>query len=161
MVLILLGDVFGYVALAFVIFTASFMLVRRRLLRLTKNLNLLRKVHVYAATLAGLFIILHVAYFVSWPLTLAVLSGYASAALAAVVWITGTAFLERFRDSLFYHGTMSFATVALITVHAAGAGLNIPVGVAVVVLAAVAFMALFTAQAHLSKLVEAPEARGC
>ena len=44
--LILLGDIFGFIALVFVIFTATFMLIRRRLLKYTKNLNLLRKVHI-------------------------------------------------------------------------------------------------------------------
>jgi hypothetical protein len=158
MLLVLLGDVFGYLALALVIFTASFMLARRRLLRYTKNLNLLRKVHVYAATLTGLFLVLHVAYFVSYPITDAVLLGYGSAALAIFVWITGTAFLEKFRDSLFYHGTMSLSTIGLMTVHAAGAGVNIPVDAALVVLASVATITLIKTQAHLSKVIGTLEA---
>lgn len=157
--LLLLGDVFGYLGLAFVVFTASFMLVRKRLLRYTRNLDLLRKVHIYAATLAGLFIVLHVSFFFSYPITDAVAWGYVSAALAIFVWITGTAFLERFRDSLFYHGAMSFSTIGLMVVHAAGAGINIPVGAAIIVLATVAAVSLFKAQAHLSKLVGTPEAR--
>lgn len=157
--LLLLGDVFGYIALALVVFTATFMMIRRRLLRYTKNLNLLRKVHIYAATLAGLFIILHVAYFFGYPVTTAVTWGYVSAAMALFVWITGTAFLERFRDSLFYHGAMSLSTVGLMTVHAAGAGVNIPFGAALGVLVGVAVITLVKAQFHLSKLVESPGAR--
>jgi hypothetical protein len=151
--LILLGDVFGTIALALVIFTASFMLIRRRLLKHTKNLNLLRKVHIYAATLAGLFIILHVAYFISYPITDAVLLGYGSAALALFVWATGTAFLERLRDSLFYHGTMSLSTIGLMVVHSAGAGVNIPVGFAAVVLVAVATISVVKAWEHLKVIV--------
>ena len=112
--MILLGDAFGYVALALVVFTATFMLVRKRLLRYTKNLGLLRRLHMYAATLAGLFIVLHVAYFLGYPVTSAVLFGYGSAALAVFVWATGTAFLERLRDSLFYHGAMSLVTRSLL-----------------------------------------------
>lgn len=157
--MILLGDVFGYLALALVVFTASFMLVRRRILRYTKNLNLLRKLHVYAATLAGLFIVLHVAYFFSYPTTDAIVWGYGSAALAVFVWITGTAFLERFRDSLFYHGAVSLSTIGLMVVHAAGAGVNIPVSESLVVLACVATITLFKAQGHLSKIIGTPEAR--
>jgi hypothetical protein len=145
------GDIFGYVALALVVFTASFMLVRKRLLKYTKNLSLLRKVHVYVATAAGLFIILHVAFFYNYPVTDAVLLGYGSAALAVFVWVTGTAFLERFRDSLFFHGTMSIATIALIVVHSAGAGANIPIGVAGVALLIVASITIVKAWQHLSK----------
>jgi hypothetical protein len=52
--LFLLGDVFGFVALVLIIFTTSFMLVRRRLLKYTKNLNLLRRIHVYSATAAAI-----------------------------------------------------------------------------------------------------------
>jgi hypothetical protein len=152
--LILLGDFFGYIALTLVVFTASFMLVRKRLLKYTRNLNLLRKVHVYAATAAGLFIVLHVAYFYNYPITDAILLGYGSAALAAFVWITGTAFLERFRDSLFFHGTMSLATIALIVVHSAGAGVNIPIGVAAVTLLVVACTGIVKAWQHLSKVFE-------
>ena len=155
--LLLLGDFFGYLALAFITLTAAFMLARRNLLRYTRNLNLLRKVHIYAATLAGLFIVLHVAYFFSYPITDAVLLGYGSAALAVFVWITGTAFLEKFRDSLFYHGTMSLSTIGLMTAHAAGAGVNIPVGAALAVLASVATITFVKTQAHLSKLIGTSE----
>lgn len=151
--LILLGDVFGLIALALVIFTASFMLIRRRLLKYTKNLNLLRRVHIYAATAAGLFIVLHVAYFFSYPVTDAVLLGYCSAALAVFVWVTGTAFLERLRDSLFYHGTMSLSTIGLMVVHSAGAGVNIPVAIAAVTLVVVASISSVKAWDHLSKVV--------
>jgi hypothetical protein len=153
LVLILLGDVFGYVALALVIFSAAFMLVRRRILKFTKNLTLLRKVHIYAATLAGLFIVLHVAYFVSYPVSSAVLLGYGSAAMAVFVWVTGTAFLERLRDSLFYHGAMSLSTIGLMVVHSAGAGVNIPVAVAEVTLFAVACLGLVKAWEHLAAVM--------
>ena len=157
--LILLGDIFGYIALVLVIFTATFMLIRRRLLKYTKNLNLLRKVHIYAATAAGFFIVVHVSYFFSYPITDAVLLGYGSVALAAFVWITGTAFLERLRDSLFYHGTMSLVTIALMVVHSAGAGVNIPVGLAGITLAAVACLAIVKAWEHLSKIFVHPGVR--
>lgn len=129
------------------------MLVRKRLLKYTKNLNLLRKVHIYAATAAGLFIVLHVSYFFSYPITDAVLLGYVSAAMAAFVWITGTAFLERLRDSLFYHGTMSVSTIGLMVVHSAGSGVNIPVAFAAAILFVVGSVTLAEAWGHLSKVV--------
>jgi hypothetical protein len=151
--LILLGDIFGYIALSLVIFTASFMLVRRRLLKYTRNLNLLRKVHIYTATAAGVFIVLHVAYFFSYPITDAVLLGYGSAAMAVSVWITGTAFLERLRDSLFFHGAMSFSTIGLMVVHSAGAGVNIPVAFAAVALILVASASVVKAWGHLSNVI--------
>lgn len=157
--LILLGDIFGFTALALVIFTASFMLVRRRLLKYTKNLNLLRKAHIYAATAAGLFIVLHVAYFFSYPITDAIMLGYGSAALAVFVWVTGTAFLERLRDSLFYHGTMSLSTIGLMVVHAAGAGVNIPLALAAATLFVVAGITLVKALGHLSKVMVPSEVK--
>jgi hypothetical protein len=158
-VLILLGDVFGFIALALVMFTATFMLIRRRLLKYTKNLNLLRKVHIYAATAAGLFIVLHVSYFFDYPITDAVLLGYGSAAMAVFVWVTGTAFLERLRDSLFYHGTMSLSTIGLMVVHSAGAGVNIPLAFAAVTLAVVAGITFVKAWGHLSKVIVTPGAK--
>jgi hypothetical protein len=158
-VLILLGDVFGFIALALVMFTAAFMLVRRRLLKYTKNLNLLRKVHIYAATAAGFFIVLHVSYFFSYPITDAVLLGYGSAAMAVFVWVTGTAFLERLRDSLFYHGTMSLSTIGLMVVHSAGAGVNIPVEFAALTLIVVACITFVKAWGHLSKVIVTSEVK--
>lgn len=157
--LILLGDVFGYIALALVVFTASFMLFRKRLLKHTRNLNLLRKVHMYLATLAGLFLVLHVAFFFGYPVTSAILLGYGSAALAVFVWITGTAFLERLRDSLFFHGAMSFITIALMVVHAAGAGANIPIGAAESVLFVVACATVMKAWGHLSRAMDRSEVK--
>ena len=151
--LILLGDLFGIVALALVLFTASFMLVRKRLLRLTKNLNLLRKVHIYSSTAAGLFIVLHVAYFLGYPITYAVLLGYVSAAVALFVWLTGTAFLERLRDSLFFHGAVSLSAIGLMVVHSAGAGVNLPTTFAAGVLVVVACVSVVKAWDHMSKVV--------
>ena len=116
--LLLLGDIFGAFALTFIILTAALMLLRRRILKYTKNLDLLRRLHIYVSTLGGLFLVLHVAYFITYPLTTAVLLGYVSATMAGVVWITGTAFLERFKDSLFYHGSLSLAAISMMVIHA-------------------------------------------
>ena len=149
------GDIFGIIALILISFTSVFMLVRKMVLKYTKNLDLLRRVHIYAATLGGLFLILHVAYFISYPVTMAVILGYISAAVAGVVWITGTAFLERFRDSLFYHGTLSLAGISLMVIHSSASGINIPAYFAYAVLIAAVAVTLYKAAHHTDRLLKA------
>jgi hypothetical protein len=73
--------------------------------------------------------------------------------------VTGTAFLERLRDSLFYHGTMSLSTIGLMVVHSAGAGVNIPVAFAALTLVVVACITFVKAWGHLSKVVVTSEAK--
>jgi hypothetical protein len=153
--LILPGDIFGFLALALISYTSVFMLVRKRLLKLTRNLDLLRKVHMYAATLGGLFLVLHVAYFITWPLTTGVVLGYVAAAIAGVVWVTGTAFLERFRDSLFYHGSLSLAAVSLMTIHAASSALNFPVLLAYAIVLSSTLVVVYKAFKHGEKTLKA------
>jgi hypothetical protein len=150
--LLLLGDIFGALALVFIVLTAALMLLRRRILKYTKNLDLLRRVHIYVSTLGGLFLVLHVAYFITYPLTTAVLLGYISATIAGVVWITGTAFLERFKDSLFYHGSLSLAAISMMVIHAASSSTNIPLLIVYVVLGFTTFFVLFKAVGHAKKV---------
>jgi len=152
--LIQFGDAFGVVALALVVATALLMLMRRRLLRRTRNLALLRRVHICLATAAGVFLVLHVAFFVDYPVTPAIAMGYGSAAMAVFVWLTGTAFLERLRDSLFFHGTMSFSTLGLMAVHSAGAGVNVPTFAAVGVLVLVGGASFYALSEHLAKAID-------
>lgn len=154
-ILILPGDIFGFLALGFIVFTAVFMLVRKRLLKFTKNLELLRKMHIYSATAGGLFLVLHLAYFISWPLTTGILLGYVSASIAAIVWITGMAFLERFRDSLFFHGSLSMGAISLMVIHAAGAGINFPLIVAIGVLLFTTIVVVYKASQHTTKTMKA------
>lgn len=116
---------------------------------------MLRRVHIYAATLGGLFLVLHVAYFISYPITSGIALGYVSAAMALVVWITGTAFLERFRDSLFYPSSLSLATIALMVIHSASEGINIPLLFAYAVLILTSVVALYKASKHADKLLKA------
>ena len=123
---ILPGDIFGFLALIFISATALFMLARKRILRYSRNLDLLRRIHVFVAVLGGLFLILHVAYYITYPITSPIILGYVSTGVAAVVWLTGMAFLERFKDTLFYHGSLSFAAISLIIIHAMSAGINLP-----------------------------------
>jgi len=150
--LLLLGDIFGAFALAFIGLTAILMLLRKRILKYTKNLDLLRRSHIYVSTLGGLFLVLHVAYFVTYPMTTAVLLGYISATIAGVVWITGTAFLERFKDSLFYHGSLSLAAISMMVIHAASSSTNIPLLLVYVVLGLTTLFVLIKTMSHARKV---------
>ena len=152
---LLAGDIFGYLALTFIILTAVLMLCRKTLLRYTRNLDALRKIHILGSLLAGLFIVLHVAYFVTYPMTSAVMLGYVSVAIAGVVWISGTAFLERFKDTLFYHGVLSLAGISMMVIHAASAGVNIPIMISFVVLALSSSIVLGKAYQHAGKILKA------
>ncbi len=154
-IMILPGDIFGFLALGFIAFTAIFMLLRKKLLRHTKNLDLLRKIHIYAAAAGGFFLVLHVAYFIAWPLTLGVILGYVSASIAAAVWLTGSAFLERFRDSLFFHGSLSMGAISLMVIHAASAGINFPTFVAYGVILISTLVVIFKASQHSTKTLKA------
>jgi hypothetical protein len=152
--LFLPGDIFGILALILISFTAVFMLFRRTLLKLTKKLDILRKIHIYAGTLGGFFLVLHVAYFISYPLSDAIVLGYIAAAAAAVVWITGTAFLERFKDTLFYHGSISLAAISLMVIHAASSGSNIPSELAYAALGITSIVVLVKALGHAKKVAK-------
>ncbi len=153
--MILPGDIFGFLALVFIAFTSVFMLLRKKLLKYTRNLDRLRRIHIYSATVGGFFLILHFAYFVTWPLTTPILLGYVSAAAAAIVWITGTAFLERFRDSFFYHGSLSMAAISLMVIHAASAGINLPIILTIAVLLVTTSVVVYKASQHTGKTLEA------
>ncbi|HEV2390458.1 MAG TPA: hypothetical protein VGS04_07025 [Nitrososphaerales archaeon] len=149
---LMLGDVFGLLALALISATAVFMLLRRRILKRSKNLDLLRRVHIAVAGLGGLFLVLHVAYFISWPASVEILLGYASASLALVVWATGTAFLERFRDSLYFHGTLSLSAISLMVIHSAAAGLNVPFAFAELVRGGTTTVAVYKTAQYVGKM---------
>jgi len=148
----MLGDIFGLIALGLIGATAVFMLFRRQILKRFRNLELMRRLHIAIASLGGLFLILHVAYFVSYPVTLEILLGYLSAGLALVVWVTGTAFLERFRDSLYFHGTLSLSAISLMVIHSSAAGLNIPFALAEVTLGGTTAVAIFKTTQYIQKI---------
>ena len=149
---LMLGDVFGLLAIALISFTAVFMLLRKRILKRFKNLELMRRAHIAVATLGGLFLVLHVAYLITWPLSIEILLGYISATLALVVWLTGTAFLERFRDSLYFHGTLSLSAISLMVIHSVGAGLNVPFAFAEVVLVGTTSVAVYKTSQYVGKM---------
>jgi len=148
----MLGDIFGLLALALISATAVLMLLRRRILKRFKNLDLIRRIHIAVAGLGGLFLVLHVAYFVTWPLNIEILLGYISATLALVVWLTGTAFLERFRDSLYFHGTLSLSAISLMVIHSSAAGLNVPIDFAEIVLVGTTGVAVYKTAQYIEKL---------
>ena len=140
-------------ALALIILTGVLMLLRRILIRRIRNLDLIRNVHIAASAGGGSLLTLHVAYFVSYPVTTPILLGYIATAVAVVVWLTGTAFLERFRDSLFFHGSLSLVAISAMSIHAFSAGANLPVYVSEVGLAFTVSFVLVRASIHVSKLI--------
>jgi len=148
----MLGDVFGLLALALISATAVLMLLRKRILKRFKNLDLMRRAHIVVAALGGLFLVLHVAYFITWPVNAEILLGYVSATLALVVWLTGTAFLERFRDSLYFHGTLSLSAISLMVIHSAAAGLNVPFALAEAVLGGTTVVAIYKTTIYIGKM---------
>ena len=120
------ANIFGFLAVALIATSALFMLLRGRILKITRNLQLIRVTHIAISTFAGVFLLLHVAYFISYPITNGVILGYASFATALVVWLTGSAFLEKMRGSLFFHSTLSIVLLSLALMHAATTGINLP-----------------------------------
>jgi hypothetical protein len=120
------GDAFGFAALILIGLAAILMLLRSKLLKLTKNLFMIRVTHIAISTLAGSFLVLHIAILFSPPASTGIILGYASLIVSVIVWITGTAFLKKLRDSLFFHGTLATILIALTIVHAAIASPNIP-----------------------------------
>ncbi|HXW37698.1 MAG TPA: hypothetical protein VEJ36_07350 [Nitrososphaerales archaeon] len=153
MVYLSLGDLFGFLALALISLTALLMFARRFALRQVRDLDRLRRVHIVVAAAGGFFLILHVAYFLYSPLVLPVVLGYFAAAGALVVWLTGSAFLARLRDSLFFHGAISFAAIALMVIHACSAGANLPETASEYAIGATVFVLLLGAFAHVSRLL--------
>jgi hypothetical protein len=146
------GDLFGFAAVVLAGLSAFFMVIRGKLLKLTKNLGAIRALHVVVSALAGIFIILHVAYFFSYPISAGVLLGYAAFAVSLVVWLTGTAFLEKVRDSLVFHSSFSIVFVSLALIHAAASSVNIPSLFSDVMIAGSVIVLVANAAYQLSKM---------
>lgn len=127
MTTIALGDLFGFVAILLIIVTALFMVFRGKILKLTRNLVAIRGIHIAISTGAGLFLILHVLYYISWGLTTGILVGYAAFVTSIVVWVTGMAFFEKVRDSLLFHSALAIGLISLVLIHAASTSGNIPI----------------------------------
>lgn len=145
------GDVYGFAALIVIALASFFMLMRPALLKLTRNIMAIRVVHISLSTLAGVLLIVHVAYLFSPPVTTGIDLGYASIGIALMVWISGTAFLERLRDSLFFHGTLASLLVALALAHAATASTALPFDLSQAMLGGTAAILLANAAYQLQK----------
>jgi hypothetical protein len=150
------GDTTGFVSLILIGFSAVFMLVRSKLLKLTKNIAAVRAAHIAISFLAGVFMIAHIAYLFSPPVSVAVDLGYLSVGIAAAVWLTGTAFLERLRDSLFFHGTLSTILAGVIMVHAATSSVNIPLALSQAMLALTILIMVANAAYHIRRATARP-----
>lgn len=147
-----LGDVSGFTALAFVALSATMMAFRRSLLKPLGGAESLRKVHVTVSVFAAVFVSLHIALMFQLPIAIPYDLGYAAFALGIVLWATGVGFLERNRDSFLLHGSMAVAVVALVLVHAASAGINFPVYLAVPALVTAGSIALVSGAYNVKKL---------
>ena len=79
--------------------------------------------------------------------------GYVSVAVAVAVWLTGTAFLERLRDSLFFHGALSSILIGLVMVHAATSSVNIPLFLVEIILGTTLVLMVANATYHFSRAV--------
>lgn len=129
------------------------MLLRSRLLKVTKNVAAVRAAHVAVSALAGVFLLIHVAYLFTPPVSVPMDLGYVSAAVAVAVWVTGTAFLERLRDSLFFHGALSSILIGLVMIHAATSSVNIPLFMVEIILGATLILMVASATYHFSRAV--------
>jgi len=98
-------------------------------------------------------VVIHIAYFITYPINDAILLGYVAIAGALFFGLTGMSYLQRLREARFYHGSMTLPAVALITVHAVGSGFNLPVWIATVALGVTAGVVFATAARHLRKMV--------
>jgi len=122
-----LADLFGFLALALIAATGVLMLFKTGLTSRMGTPERLWRVHIVIAGAGGLFLGLHVALFLAFPLSLAVLLGYAATGAALFVWITGGIYFQGVRNSTFYHGLLSIGAIFLMVVHTFGAGRNLPV----------------------------------
>ena len=147
------GDATGFLALILIGLSSMFMLMRSKLLKVTKNIAAIRVTHIMVSVLAGVFLLVHVAYLFALPVSLSLDLGYVSVAVSVAVWLTGTAFLERLRDSLFFHGALSSVLVGLIMVHAATSNVNIPFVFSQVILGATLVVMLANATYHLNRAI--------
>lgn len=148
-----IGDAAGFLALILIGLSSIFMLLRSKLLKVTKNIAAIRGTHVAVSALAGVFLLVHIAYLFTPPVSVSMDLGYVSVAAAVAVWLTGTAFLERLRDSLFFHGALSSILVGLIMVHAATSSVNIPLFLVEVILGTTLVVMVANATYHLSRAV--------
>ncbi|HVC26887.1 MAG TPA: hypothetical protein VND40_01875 [Nitrososphaerales archaeon] len=148
-----IGDASGFLALILIGLSSMFMLLRSKLLKVTKNIAAIRGTHVAVSALAGVFLLFHIAYLFIPPISVSMDLGYVSVAVAVAVWLTGTAFLERLRDSLFFHGALSSILIGLVMVHAATSSVNIPLFLVEAILGTTLVVMVANATYHLNRAV--------
>src|ERR1022692_134045 len=71
-----LADLFGFLALAFIIATGVMMLFKKSLTAAMGSPERLWRLHILIAATGGLFLGLHIVLFLAFPLSLPVLLGY-------------------------------------------------------------------------------------
>ncbi len=145
------GDVYGFAALFLTALAAVLMLLRSKLLKVTRNIALVRGVHVAVSTLAGLFLTLHIASLFLPPISTGIIIGYAAVIVSLVLWLTGAAFLEKVKDSLFFHGVLSSVLIPLAMIHAATASVNISPELSRLLLAGTAAIVVANAALHIRR----------
>jgi predicted ferric reductase len=150
---LLLGDLTGFTALALAGLSAAIMALRARLVKLLGSAEALKTVHVAVSIFAVVFLAIHIFLLFTPPVTMAVDLGYGAFFLGVLLWGTGVGFLERNRGSFFLHGSLAVALIALVVVHAASAGVNVPPVVALSALLAAGVAAAANAFFHLSRLL--------
>jgi hypothetical protein len=146
------ANIAGYLALVLIAVTGVIMLFRRPLLGYLKDPDLLRTIHVAVAGLGGAFLVVHVVFFLLFPVNLPVLFGYIATYAALAIWVTGALFLEGLRGSLFYHGLLSLVGISLMVVHVFSAGRGLPDVVSGVVLVLIASSVLAVAVKRFADL---------
>jgi hypothetical protein len=145
------GDLYGFAALFLIALAAALMLLRSRLLKLTNNLALVRASHLLISALAGLFLALHISTQFLPPASTGIILGYGAVIISLAAWLTGTAFLEKVKDSLFFHGVLSSVLIPLALIHAATSGANFPLYWSQLLLAATASVVLANAALHIRR----------
>ncbi len=148
------GDLYGFAALFMIALAAILMLLRSKLLKVTRNIALIRALHVVISTSAGLFLALHISTLFLPPISMGIILGYGAAAAAIVAWLTGAAFLEKVKDSLFFHGVLSSVLIPLAMMHAATASVNIPVYLYQILLGGTAAVVFANAGLHIWRAMQ-------
>ncbi len=147
-----LSDLFGFAAVILAGVSSVLMVFRGKILKITKNLAAVRSAHVATSALAGVCIAIHVSFYVTMPINFGILLGYFAFGMAVVVWLTGTAFLERVRDSFLYHSSFSTVFIALALLHAASSSSNFPVLMSDLILISATVVLLVNIGYQLSKM---------
>jgi hypothetical protein len=157
-----IANLAGFLALFFIIATAVMLFIKKRLFnRYPSYQTLLRNIHIILASLGGAFLLLHADYFIDAPiLNTGIFLGYASTAVALVVWFTGFSFLERLKYSLLYHGSLSLFAISLMVVHAIDLGFNISLEISEAILGGIAVVTFTRALMHVNKILSKKSAAG-